>query len=776
MRQEASEGAELNPPPEPKAAASGLAKPVCPPHVPLPPAPVVDGTLQPFLTGLFGSAACCQSRLCPAAKRPWSKARPSTVKRAKRVGGQLQHAARGLPPAARSSDDGAALQRCIGGFGHRERRLSSGISLRASRSQGHVAEAAALTALARPLPPLPGLPLIAIRAAVTFTAVAAPIQLVRRFRQKPRRPLPFRPGRQASSHFADGALRQALAQGAAGSLRQLQPHPSFHGGFKRSQRAPQCFVRGGGRGGRAGGLETEGGPFLQQKPWPARLRTASAIGFCAPDAPDCLIGGASQDGTRPPSPESAAGVNVSSREPGRDAGRGGGEEGGTPPHPRPANGTRDCPMGAGVGVALPPAAFKRGPLPLPRQQRKLSPVMRFSASAPSGLVLLPLLLLSRLCLCAAIQWLGMAANGTRVAWDAPQHCRLLEGLAPDPFVRLCRRNLEVMPSIVQAAERTKGVCRKTFADMRWNCSSVQDAPHLAPDLRKGSKESAFVYALASAAISHSIAQACASGQVPFCSCGSAPTEEPQPDFQWGGCGDNLRFGLQLGSAFVDGPMKSSKAGTRVSRLVNLHNNAVGRQESKSATKLVTSLHWMGEEASAPFLFPTHFPHQSAREPQFGAGCEVLMDSLETKCQCHGVSGSCAVKTCWKSLRDLADIGLELKSKYLAATQVMPWFTGLRKQLVPRGPSVRLLKEDELVYLVHSSNYCMKNPRLGSLGTQDRHCNKTSAGSDSCNLLCCGRGYNTYSESVEEKCQCKYYWCCYVKCKKCQNVVERFVCK
>lgn len=58
----------------------------------------------------------------------------------------------------------------------------------------------------------------------------------------------------------------------------------------------------------------------------------------------------------------------------------------------------------------------------------------------------------------------------------------------------------------------------------------------------------------------------------------------------------------------------------------------------------------------------------------------------------------------------------------------------------------------------------------------RQCNKTSNGSDSCDLMCCGRGYNPYMDKVVERCHCKYHWCCYVTCKKCERTVERYVCK
>ncbi|KAK9402594.1 Protein Wnt-11 [Crotalus adamanteus] len=62
------------------------------------------------------------------------------------------------------------------------------------------------------------------------------------------------------------------------------------------------------------------------------------------------------------------------------------------------------------------------------------------------------------------------------------------------------------------------------------------------------------------------------------------------------------------------------------------------------------------------------------------------------------------------------------------------------------------------------------------GVCERQCNKTSNGSDSCDLMCCGRGYNPYMDKVVERCHCKYHWCCYVTCKKCERNVERYVCK
>ena len=57
------------------------------------------------------------------------------------------------------------------------------------------------------------------------------------------------------------------------------------------------------------------------------------------------------------------------------------------------------------------------------------------------------------------------------------------------------------------------------------------------------------------------------------------------------------------------------------------------------------------------------------------------------------------------------------------------------------------------------------------GTQGRPCNRTSLGMDGCNLLCCGRGYNTQKTTIRERCNCKFHWCCHVECKMCLNTID-----
>lgn len=79
---------------------------------------------------------------------------------------------------------------------------------------------------------------------------------------------------------------------------------------------------------------------------------------------------------------------------------------------------------------------------------------------------------------------GLAESGSGVAWDESHHCGLLAGVVPE-HSQTCRRNLEVMHSVVRAAAETVSACQKTFAGMRWNCSSIQRAPSFGPDLLKG---------------------------------------------------------------------------------------------------------------------------------------------------------------------------------------------------------------------------------------------------------------------------------------------------
>ncbi|CAG7818895.1 unnamed protein product [Allacma fusca] len=90
------------------------------------------------------------------------------------------------------------------------------------------------------------------------------------------------------------------------------------------------------------------------------------------------------------------------------------------------------------------------------------------------------------------------------------------------------------------------------------------------------------------------------------------------------------------------------------------------------------------------------------------------------------------------------------------------------------------KRSDLVYLDPSPNYCDTDSTTGSLGTKSRRCfhrkDLNSTGDEqSCDILCCGRGYNTHQIWRRWKCHCKFRWCCEVECQQCQERVEIYTC-
>jgi len=58
----------------------------------------------------------------------------------------------------------------------------------------------------------------------------------------------------------------------------------------------------------------------------------------------------------------------------------------------------------------------------------------------------------------------------------------------------------------------------------------------------------------------------------------------------------------------------------------------------------------------------------------------------------------------------------------------------------------------------------------------RECAKDHPGSGGCRSMCCGRGYTVESIQVRHRCDCKYYWCCYVKCSTCTKRVDVYRCR
>jgi len=177
--------------------------------------------------------------------------------------------------------------------------------------------------------------------------------------------------------------------------------------------------------------------------------------------------------------------------------------------------------------------------------------------------------------------------------------------------------------------------------------------------------------------------------------------------------------------------------------------------------------------------------------------QVLSSLMKMKCRCHGVSGSCGVKTCWRAIPSFREVGDQLKAKYESSVEISPrpgraaaaraFHTGRRTSGAVPGPRPALRRREkrkrrepiadtELVYVDRSPNYCRADPGRGVVGTRGRRCRRGSYGPESCESLCCGRGYQVAEVRRVERCHCRFVWCCEVRCKSCETVEQHYTCK
>ncbi|XP_014893931.1 wingless-type MMTV integration site family, member 4b isoform X1 [Poecilia latipinna] len=395
----------------------------------------------------------------------------------------------------------------------------------------------------------------------------------------------------------------------------------------------------------------------------------------------------------------------------------------------------------------------------------VSPV---NLSAPLLLLLLLLLLLCTTHTTMATNWLSLARLPRSRAVSGAAPCARLRGLTPGQ-VGVCRARGEVMESVRKAAEMVIEECQHQFRNRRWNCSTtprginvfgrvMNQGASLAEMTRRsrrslsfktcdpcfpffffcvavvvpGTREAAFVHALSSAAVAVAVTRACTRGELERCGCDRKVRGVSPEGFQWSGCSDNLSYGVAFSQTFVDEPERAK--GLSAGRpLMNLHNNEAGRK--------------------------------------------AILHNMQVECKCHGVSGSCELKTCWKVMPPFRRVGVVLKERFDGATEVRLTRIGSRPALLPRDPYVKPPAARDLVYVAPSPDFCHLDPDNGIPGTAGRRCNGTSRlAPDGCELVCCGPGYRAGRAEVVQRCSCKFSWCCSVRCQQCKNTVTIHTCR
>ncbi|XP_076453529.1 protein Wnt-11b-2-like [Babylonia areolata] len=376
---------------------------------------------------------------------------------------------------------------------------------------------------------------------------------------------------------------------------------------------------------------------------------------------------------------------------------------------------------------------------------------------------------------SSVKWLALHRGKLR-SWTHGKNCSRRTGLVKQQ-VRQCRHNLDLMPSVVRAALVAVETCQRQFADRRWNCSSVLVLPGRPKDLLRGTREKAYVYSISAAALVHSVARACSIGVTTKCSCGRLPTSPPGADFKWGGCGDDLTFGTYFSHQFTEAslmklpPVSSSLSSSRTPASLSSLSSSLSSSSlfvrGLGASRQRKAKRKGRASSSTKVMMDKH---------NFAAGRSVVQQSLVTACKCHGVSGSCSIKTCWKALPDFDLIGAALKMRYALAVEVKRRKRKKQYVLIPIQPGKDSFAEDELIYYAKSPDYCSPDPKTGSVGTRGRLCDPNTDGPGHCRPMCCGRGADNFTLEITERCECKYHWCCYVKCKTCRRTLHLSKCR
>nr|BDP28887.1 Wnt8 protein [Cladonema pacificum] len=287
-------------------------------------------------------------------------------------------------------------------------------------------------------------------------------------------------------------------------------------------------------------------------------------------------------------------------------------------------------------------------------------------------------------------------------------------------------------SILNAYHEMYSNCQDTFRLHRWNCpipERVRNTRHpvsLTALYPLATKEVSYIYSLSAAALVHNIINSCLMGVGKNCPCQSK--SKPRYNGERINCQQNFEYGFKRGKKvirFFDYKFVTNKA----RKIFNWENSMVG--------------------------------------------LNLYKEKLPVLCRCHGISGHCATKYCWKTTPvNLRNVSMELRKMYESAERFELNFTQkdatLNKKRKQRKASFSRYTRTKpsLKFIDDSPNYCQSNKRLGITGTLHRECDHYNE--SSCLDLCskCGYRKHSYLRNVERKCKCKFHWCCKVTCNVC----------
>ncbi|KAL7890618.1 hypothetical protein AOLI_G00000940 [Acnodon oligacanthus] len=335
-----------------------------------------------------------------------------------------------------------------------------------------------------------------------------------------------------------------------------------------------------------------------------------------------------------------------------------------------------------------------------------------------------------------------SVTGTPLMMDPNSICRRSKPPG-GAHAELCQTKPEIIQEVSKGARLGMRECQHQFRQHRWNCTS--HGKSLGKILQQDIRETAFVNGITAAGVLHAVTQACSQGDLLECGCLTLKISPRSPleravdhtasqipalqdqRWEWGGCGDDVDFGYEISRQFMDTRRRKGKSDIRTR--IDLHNNEAGRLAVK-----------------------TH---------------------MRTECKCHGLSGSCTLRSCWRKMPLFRQVGDHLMESYHAAVRVMGGNDG--KSLIPMEPDIPLPGAHSLIYSDESPDFCSASRRTGSEGTRGRLCNSTETGPGACDWLCCTKGHTQLTLEYEENCQCQFQWCCVVQCERCTVRREVSIC-
>ncbi|KAI6066287.1 Protein Wnt-8b [Aix galericulata] len=322
-------------------------------------------------------------------------------------------------------------------------------------------------------------------------------------------------------------------------------------------------------------------------------------------------------------------------------------------------------------------------------------------------------------------------------WNCPERALQLSshgGLRSDKANLIYRVSflpcsLQISPNAVSCMARVisnTGLAMKSLAHL------LSLSSHLTAN-----RETAFVHAISSAGVMYTLTRNCSLGDFDNCGCDDSRNGQlGGQGWLWGGCSDNVGFGEAISKQFVD----ALETGQDARAAMNLHNNEAGRKAVKG--------------------------------------------TMKRTCKCHGVSGSCTTQTCWLQLPEFREVGTYLKERYHKALKV-DLLQGAGNSAASRGAIAETfssISKKELVHLEDSPDYCLENKTLGLLGTEGRECLKRGKALSkwekrSCRRLCgdCGLAVEERRAEMVSSCNCKFHWCCAVRCEQCRKRVTKYFC-